>query len=99
MSTEVDDKPPSRELIVLLVADIELTSHQVEAMARAYAASDGWLIRSYSRVWMRAPAAIASLARRGYLQLDSGRARLTDKGRALIELDPYRFGLKYRSFP
>lgn len=84
-----------------MTTDVTLTSRQIEALGAAYLVSDGWLVRGASRVWGVAPMAIMALERKGYLHMPHGRgrARLTEKGRSLVEADPRRFGLTTRRRP
>jgi hypothetical protein len=77
-----------------MTSTIKLTGCQVEALSAAHLASDGWLQRGCCRIWGVAPMAIRAMVRRGYLEMHprQAKARLTEKGRALIKADPERFG-------
>jgi hypothetical protein len=64
-----------------------LTPNQRMVMTAAWEASDGWIMKGASACWYRAPTAVAALIRKGYLHMPPHgrkRARLTDKGRAVI---------------
>jgi hypothetical protein len=86
-------------MVLKLKSNPPLTERQVEVLAAAHKASDGWIMRGFSRIWGIAPTAITACVRKGLLEMPHGRgrARLTDKGRqtieALIKDDPARFGL------
>jgi hypothetical protein len=66
----------------------KLSVRQREALMAAHLSSDGWINRGASRVWSNAPAAVYALIRKGLLEFDrrgSERARLTVRGRAVVE--------------
>lgn len=79
----------------------DLSERQVEVMLAAYRASDGWINRGFSRIWGTAPMAVVACRRKGLLDMPHGRARLSVKGREVIEgliaTDPMRYGLARRA--
>ena len=64
-----------------------LTVRQREALEAAHKASDSWICRGSSRIWVIAPKAVHACVKKGLLQMPRrrGRARLTPAVRALLE--------------
>src|SRR5262245_61642247 len=65
-----------------------LTPSQQAVMTAAWRAPDGWITKTASCCWYRAPTSVHDLVRRGYLHMPlHGRRRacLTEKGSAIAE--------------
>jgi hypothetical protein len=65
----------------------KLTPAQFAVLQAAHTAWDGWICRSFSRIWGIAPTAVQACVRKGLLEMPhgGGRARLTSAGRAIAE--------------